>query len=145
MTQPLNKISLPNKATVLRYIATLQQPTQTGNLNAWVYKNSLLASNWIRETQGIYKNQTQTKYEPEKVHIAGLSDWQDLGTTGLPLLNDFSVVEGYLAIFPMNVGGLLELRIQVIGTSADIFDIIGTSKIYLPEITVYRTYPKDVY
>lgn len=109
---------------------------------ATILENTLNAGDWIWNNEGSYYIDTDTDYNADKNYCAGFGDWSDLGVSAFPLLDQNNLLGGYYFISFRNNSGKLTIKINVIsptgqGNTLDLFDIIGTTVLFLPEIRVY--------
>jgi hypothetical protein len=135
------------------FVATGTTPTKWTNSSvvinitdsapqATVLENTLTASVWQWNNEGSYYIDTDTDFDETKNYCAGFGDWGDLGVSGFPLLDENNLVGGYYFITFRDNSGKLTIQLRVITSTGqannkDLFDIIGTTVLYLPEIRVY--------
>ena len=101
--------------------------------------NTLLVGTWARSNTGVYNVTTTTPYDLEKTTILGMGSFSDIGTSTL-VITDGSAIVGYVMYYPFQDGSNLGLAMDVVDNTfspVDLSTIIGTTKLYLPEVRVY--------
>lgn len=101
--------------------------------------NTVVAGTWVRDSAGVYNVSTTTPYDLTKTTILGMGSFTDAGSATIPITDGASIL-GYITYYSFNDGGNLGLAMDVQDatfTLVDLSTLVGTSRIYLPEVRVY--------
>jgi hypothetical protein len=130
-------IKLPYKS----YVAQLSQ-SGTSDPTANILNDISGFGAWVRDDEGFYYKETTGLIDLDKIHISGLGDFVSTGSPYFPIGGGAGVgVIGYYTMFASHENG--NTRIVLVTTDPDMFyadlsTLIGTGKIYLPEIRIYN-------
>jgi hypothetical protein len=128
----------PGGSSYLVYVPII---TQTG-VDAPIdikLDNTIGVGTWNRDSVGVYNVTTTTTFDVAKTTILGMGSFIDSGTAAIVLTDGGSIV-GYAMYYLFNDSGNLGLAIDVVDdgfVARDLVTLIGTSKLYLPEVRVY--------
>lgn len=127
-------------ANYLVYVAAVSQ-AGTDAPTAHEFENTMTEGitpgGWGRDNVGRYSLDINNTGDASNVYIPGFGNWDDIGNPYQPILNGSAVV-GYYTLIVSGGGGTIVLQtINAAGAFTDLSALMGTGKIYLPEIRVY--------
>ena len=122
------------------YVATMTQ-SGTSNPVAAILQNTLVDTTpvWTRTGVGEY-TLTATSSFPNfatKLWISGMSDDANIGATSIPIINVTGGVVGHYKIYASDADRVKMSIFNLAGSLVDLVTLVGTTKIYLPEIRIY--------
>ncbi len=122
------------------YVATMTQ-SGTSAPSVAILQNTLVDTTpvWTRSGTGDYvltATASFTNYAT-KVWISGMSDDANIGAPGISLRDVNGVVVGSYKLYIVDADRVKMAIFNTASTQVDLSTLIGTTKIYLPEIRVY--------
>jgi hypothetical protein len=131
--------SIKNKKhSMKKYIANISQDSQTSNLSTTEFENTFSgAFTWVRQSAGFYKASLINEFTDGGVYLPPFGNYGGDATIWLPIAATAGNIIGYYTLFIVNedeVGIFVE---DASGSRIDLFDLIGSTDLSLPEIRVY--------
>lgn len=131
--------SIKNKKSIMKKYAVLfWQESQTSNLSTKVFESTLSGSlTWVRQSAGYYKATLVNEFTDEGVYFPPFGNYGGDATTWIPIKATEGTILGYYTLFQINEDELGIFVEDVTGSRIDLFDLIGSTNLSLPEIKVY--------
>jgi hypothetical protein len=124
------------------YMAALSHANSSANPSAIEFENQIGAQGWERMNPGFYQMRVDA-FDVSKIYLPMFGNWQGNSQPYMPL-HDGGQIVGWYTLQPSTSTVddivyqtiLLEVR-NAAGVSTDLFDLLGATTIYLPEVRVY--------
>lgn len=122
------------------YVGTMTQSGTSAPVVS-ILQNTLVDTTptWTRSGVGDYVL-TATSSFPSyatKLWISGMSDDANIGASSIPIINATGGVVGHYKIYASDADRVKMAVFNTAGSQVDLVTLIGTTKIYLPEIRIY--------
>lgn len=135
---PAYDTSAQGAASYLIYTAMFQQ-TGTDAPVVTVFENTLGGNVvWSRDSEGNYSGLLLNGFPDDLTHFAPFGNFGGDGSTYLPLWGGSGAILGYWTMYKANEDSIAIQVKNPSGVAVDLSTLIGTTKLYLPDVKVYE-------